>query len=106
MQPAHHGAYTQLALPLRHLHGEAVETTAVAPVHPLAETAVVGVAVVVGVVSGVGVACGLLVGAGHSSFLPFDGLIIAKICYEIKYIFVTILLQFGRAGQLATSNMM
>ena len=72
---------------------------AIAAVHPLPQTAVVGVAVVVGVVGGVGIACGLLVGAGHLSYLPFDGLIIAESCYEIKYNFVTILLTFWLAGR-------
>ena len=101
MQSARHGACTQLALPLRHLHGEAVEAAAVAAIHPLPQTTVVGVAVVMGVVGGVGVACGLLVSAGHSLNLPFDGLIIANNCYKIKYKFITILLnrrpaRFGR----------
>ena len=49
---------------------EAVEAAAIPPIHPLAETAVVGVAVVVRVVGGVGVTGGLLVGAVHS-FIPF-----------------------------------
>ena len=79
---------------------EAVEPAPIPPVHPLAESAVVRVAVVVGVVGGVGVACGLLIRAGHFSYLPFDGLIIANNCYKIKYIFVTNLLQFWRAGPL------
>ena len=65
MQPARRGVYTQLAVPLRHLPAEAVQPAAVAPVHPLAETAMVGVAIVVGVVGGVGVACGFLIGAIH-----------------------------------------
>jgi len=83
MQPAHHGACTQLASPLRHLPAEAVEAAAVAPIHALAETAVVGVAVVVGVVRGVGVACGFLVSAVHGvSSLPFDTHIIAEKCYK------------------------
>lgn len=81
-----------------------IEAAAVTPIHPLAERAVVGVAVVVGVVGGVGVTGGFLVGAIHSSFLPFDDLIIAKNCYEIKYNFVTILLQFRRAGPLGLAH--
>ena len=44
---------------------EPIEAAAVAPIHPLAQTAVVRVAVVVRVVRGVGVACGFLVSAGH-----------------------------------------
>ena len=44
--------------------GKAVEPTPIAPIHPLPQTAVVGVA---GEVGGVGVACGFLVGAGHRS---------------------------------------
>ena len=98
MPPARHDVYSQLAVSLRHLQIEAVEPTPIPPIHPLAEPAVVGVAVVVGVVGGVGVTGGFLVGAGHSSFLPFDILILSEKCYEIKYIFVTILLQFWRAG--------
>ena len=72
MQPAHHGACIQLALPLSHLLSNlTVQLTAIAPIHPLAESAVVRVAVVMGVVGGVGVACGLLVRACHSLNLPF-----------------------------------
>ena len=44
--------------------GKAVEPTPIAPIHPLPQTTVVGVA---GEVGGVGVACGFLVGAGHLS---------------------------------------
>ena len=50
---------------------EAVEPAPIPPIHPLAESAVVGVAVVLGVVGGVGVACGFLVSAGHLVPLPF-----------------------------------
>jgi len=72
MQPAHHGVCIQLALPLSHLLSDlAVEPAPIPPIHPLAESAVVRVAVVMGVVGGVGVACGLLVSAGHSLNLPF-----------------------------------
>jgi hypothetical protein len=82
---------------LSSINFKAVEAPTIPPIHPLAESAVVGVAVVVGVVGGVGVTGGFLVGAIHSSFLPFDGLIIAESCYEIKYKIVTILLN-RRAG--------
>ena len=89
MRPARHGACTQLASPLRHLPAEAVEAAAVAPIHALAETTVVGVAVVVGVVGGIGVTCGLLVSAIHFSSLPFYALIIANILLQVKHKFVT-----------------
>jgi hypothetical protein len=55
---------------LSSINFEAVEAAAISPIHALAETAVVGVAVVVRVVRGVRVTGGLLVGASHS-FIPF-----------------------------------
>ena len=57
---------------------EAVEPAPIPPIHPLAESAMVRVAVVVGVVGGVGVRSGLLVSAIHSVILPFYTHIIAK----------------------------
>jgi len=55
---------------LSSINFKAVEAATIPPIHPLAETAVVGVAVVVRVVRGVRVTGGLLVSAGHS-FIPF-----------------------------------
>lgn len=67
MQPARHGAYTQLALPLSHLLGDlTVQLAPIAPIHALAEATVIGVAIVVGVVGGVGVTGIFLVSAVHS----------------------------------------
>jgi hypothetical protein len=57
---------------------EAVEPAPIPPIHPLAESAVVRVAVVVGVIGGVGIRSGLLIGAIHSVILPFYTHIIAK----------------------------
>ena len=73
MQPAHHGACIQLASPLGHLLSDlTVQLAPIAPIHALAEAAVVGVAIVVGVVGGVGVTGILLVSPVHSQYLPFD----------------------------------
>jgi len=98
MQPARHGACIQLASPLNRLPARnfAVQLAAIAPIHALPQTTVIGVAVVV-VVGGVGITGILLVRAIHSSFLPFDTLILPENCYEIKYKIVTILLIL-RAG--------
>lgn len=67
MQPARHGAYTQLAEPLRHLLSDlTVQLAPITPIHALAEGTGVRVAIVVGVVGGVGVTGILLVSAVHS----------------------------------------
>ena len=98
MQPAHHGACTQLASPLSHLQREPIQPAAVAAIHPFAESAVVGVAVVVRVVGGVGVACGFLVSAVHS-FIPFRWFNYSTEIVTSQYIF---LLQFcyGRPAKI------
>ena len=70
MQPARRGVYSQLAAPLRRLLAGAVQPTAVDPIHPLAEAAVVRVAAGPDVLR-LRTSCGLLVGAVHSIFPPF-----------------------------------